>query len=107
MKYCPNCHHDFSDSFDTCVYCGSELNSGENPKPIEIKDCYPKKINWEENNMEKSDKEKCVPRCPTCGSTNIKRISGLSKAGSVAIFGVFALGKASKTFECLNCHYKW
>jgi len=51
--------------------------------------------------------EKNVPKCPTCGSTNIKRISGLSKAGSFAMFGVFSLGKVSKTFECKNCHYKW
>nr|DAZ75724.1 MAG TPA: hypothetical protein [Caudoviricetes sp.] len=31
-----------------------------------------------------------------CHSKNTKKISGLSKAGSVALWGVFALGKTSK-----------
>ena len=41
--------------------------------------------------------------CPYCHATNIKKISGLSKAGSVAMFGVFALGKTSKQFHCNHC----
>ena len=43
------------------------------------------------------------PKCPICNSTNIKKISGLSKAGSVALFGVFAVGKVSKQWKCSNC----
>lgn len=46
-------------------------------------------------------------KCPTCGSTNVKKISGASKVGSAVAFGVFSLGKLSKTFECKNCGYKW
>lgn len=46
-------------------------------------------------------------KCPTCGSTNVKKISGASKAGSALMFGVLSLGKLSKTFECKNCGYKW
>lgn len=40
-KYCPQCKHNFSDVFDECVYCGSELKDGiieiedvQNEKPI-------------------------------------------------------------------------
>ena len=40
-----------------------------------------------------------VPKCPTCGSTNIKKISSLA-------FGLFSKTARSQ-FECLNCHYKW
>lgn len=43
------------------------------------------------------------PKCQICGSTNIKKISGVSKAGSVALFGVFAVGKVSKQWKCSNC----
>lgn len=43
------------------------------------------------------------PKCIYCGSTNLKRISGLSKAGSVALWGVFAMGKVNKQFHCNNC----
>lgn len=32
-KYCLNCKHNFSNAFDECVYCGSELKNGT----IEIK----------------------------------------------------------------------
>ena len=42
--------------------------------------------------------------CPYCQSTNTKKISGLSKAGSVALFGIFALGKTTKQWHCNNCN---
>lgn len=45
--------------------------------------------------------------CPNCGSTNVKRISGLSKAGSAAMWGVFSMGKLSKTYECKKCRHRW
>lgn len=41
--------------------------------------------------------------CPYCHSKNTKKISGLSKAGSVALWGVFAVGKVSKQWHCNNC----
>ena len=41
--------------------------------------------------------------CPYCQSTNTKKISGLSKAVSVGLFGIFALGKTTKQFHCNNC----
>ena len=40
--------------------------------------------------------------CPYCHSKDTKKISSLSKAGSVALFGVFALGKTSKQWHCNN-----
>lgn len=33
-KYYPKCKHNFSDAFDECVYCGSELKN----ETIEIED---------------------------------------------------------------------
>lgn len=41
--------------------------------------------------------------CPYCQSTNTKKISNLSKAGSVALFGIFALGKTTKQWHCNEC----
>jgi len=41
--------------------------------------------------------------CPYCHSTDTKKISSLSKAGSVTLFGVFALGKTSKQWHCNKC----
>lgn len=48
-------------------------------------------------------KPKPVIRCPYCNSTNTKKISEMSKAASVAVFGVFAMGKVSKQWHCNNC----
>lgn len=44
--------------------------------------------------------------CPTCGSNKIEKISGVSRAASVGVFGL-ASSKIGKTFECKNCGYKW
>lgn len=41
--------------------------------------------------------------CPYCQSTNTQKISGLSKAVSVGLFGMLGLGKATKQFHCNNC----
>ena len=47
-----------------------------------------------------------VPKCPTCGSPNIKKISGLSKAGSVALWGIFSR-KVYKQWHCNSCGSEW
>lgn len=36
----------------------------------------------------------CVPKCPTCGSTNIKKL-------------FFSGGWNPKQFRCNNCRYEW
>lgn len=41
--------------------------------------------------------------CPYCKSTNTKKISSISKVSSVAIWGIFALGKTNKQWHCNNC----
>lgn len=47
-----------------------------------------------------------IPKCPTCGSNNINKISGLSKAGSVALWGIFSR-KVHKQWHCNNCGSEW
>lgn len=41
--------------------------------------------------------------CPYCHSKNTKKISGLSKVGSAAMWGIFSLGKVSKQWHCNDC----
>lgn len=43
-----------------------------------------------------------LPKCPTCGSLNVKKIGGVERAASVGLFGLFSK-KIGKTFECKNC----
>ena len=61
---------------------------------------------WEEERAKLSGvsfKSKPTVTCPYCHSTNCKKISGLSKAGSIALWGIFALGKVSKEWHCNKC----
>ena len=46
------------------------------------------------------------PKCPTCGSTNIQKISDLRKAGGAILFGIFSKDAKSQ-FECRNCGMKF
>ena len=47
-----------------------------------------------------------MPKCPTCGSLNVRHISGDERAASVGFFGIFSK-KINKTFKCGNCGYTW
>lgn len=47
-----------------------------------------------------------VPHCPTCNSTNVTRMSGLERAASVAVLGLFSK-KINKSFKCNSCGYTW
>lgn len=51
-------------------------------------------------------KESNIPQCPTCGSTNIEKISTGKKVLGGAMFGLFS-SDIRKTMHCKNCGYKW
>lgn len=42
------------------------------------------------------------PHCPTCGSTNIKKLDALDRAVSVGTLGVLS-NKINKSFKCKDC----
>lgn len=44
--------------------------------------------------------------CPTCSSTNIRKMSGVERGASIATFGLFSK-KINKTFKCNGCGYTW
>lgn len=46
------------------------------------------------------------PKCPTCNSTNIKKISSTAKVAGAVTFGLFSKTARSQ-FKCGNCGYKW
>lgn len=57
-------------------------------------------------NVERREAAKAIPKCPTCGSTNIQRVSASSKAGSVFLFGLMSQ-KVKHQWHCNNCKYEW
>lgn len=46
------------------------------------------------------------PKCPTCGSRNLKKISTTSKVLNTAMFGILGT-KRNRQFHCSNCGYEW
>ncbi len=46
------------------------------------------------------------PKCPTCSSTNIEKISSFDKTAGAVLFGLFSK-TAKSQFKCRNCGYKW
>lgn len=51
-------------------------------------------------------KNSVKPKCPTCGSTNIEKISVGKKLAGSMLFGLFSKD-AKSTFHCKNCNYNW
>ena len=47
-----------------------------------------------------------VITCPTCSSTNVKKISKAARAFSIGTWGL-ASNKIYKSFECKTCGYTW
>ena len=54
----------------------------------------------------KSQSTANIPKCPTCGSTNIKKISGTKRWLGTGLFGL-ASSDLGKTMQCNNCGAKW
>lgn len=46
-------------------------------------------------------------RCPKCGGTNTRPISGASKTVSMLVWGPLAANKILSSNECLDCKHKF
>lgn len=64
------------------------------------------KANLKQQESSKKVEEDNKPKCPTCGSTNIEKISLGKKAVGGALFGIFS-SDVRKSMHCKSCGYKW
>ena len=125
-EYCPSClgkgrvRTEKDDKNTTCPFCKisrkyyiygtyDEVHSFCENHP-ELKEspefsieAYNKRINYVPYEYGRSNN---TPKCPTCGSTQIRKISGLESGTSIAMFGLFSR-KINKTFKCNGCGYTW
>ena len=100
MKKCPNCNTIYKDYDQYCLQCRYKLQYIEGTETIDYCsdiNTINKKIQTQPTNL---------PKCPTCGSKNIKYISTLNRAVSIGVFGILS-GKIGKNYECLNCKARW
>lgn len=61
---------------------------------------------WIPQQLKENKQKSNIPKCPTCSSTNISKISTASKVFGGAVFGLFSKTARSQ-FKCNNCGYKW
>ena len=64
------------------------------------------KANLGQQESSKPNEDDNRPKCPTCGSTNIEKISLGKKAVGGALFGLFS-SNVRKSMHCKSCGYKW
>lgn len=121
---CPECGKEISDKSKQCIHCGYPLEENKkdenNSTLTKVNgDLYstPEEISNEREELLKKRKQKLQeidakkpktysPKCPTCGSPNIEKISTTERAVSVVGLGLFSK-KINKSFKCKNCGYMW
>ena len=102
VKKCKNCKRKCPKIFIKCPKCNQQLIklSTENKQLDKQVNEIKKEI------QEYQENQSNIPKCPTCGSTNVKHISTLNRAVSIGVFGLFS-SKIGKNYECLDCKMKW
>ena len=51
-------------------------------------------------------REQNRPKCPTCGSKQVHKMSAMERGSSVLVFGLFSKD-IGKTYKCDHCGYTW
>ena len=60
----------------------------------------------QQESIKQMQEKKNIPKCPTCGSTNIEKISACKKIGGGMLFGLFS-SDVRNTMHCRDCGAKW
>ena len=105
MYQCPNCGRTYSE-FQNVYYCGN--CNYKLLKQEDIKNINNPNLSKREYKVVGTvvDPTKPQPKCPTCQSTNIRKMGGVERGVSSYAFGLFSK-KINKTFKCQNCGYTW
>ena len=61
---------------------------------------------WEEDNKKILSQQSNTPKCPTCGSLQVEKISAGKKVVGGALFGLFS-SDVRNTMYCKSCGCKW
>lgn len=89
-----------------CQECGSRMVRPENQQQNFMRNNVIYKQPRRTDQNETQSIQANIPKCPTCGSTNVSKISAGKKAVGFATVGLFS-SNFGKTMECKNCGYKW
>ncbi len=105
---CPNCGRIYNygnDGWYQCMNCRYPLKKSEEVNNVKHPELNPMLSN---NHVigEIKNSNNFTPKCPTCQSTNIRKMGGIERGISIYAFGIFSK-KINKTFKCQNCGYTW
>ena len=129
---CPECGKEISDKSKQCIHCGFPLDEQINSdldtnllikylntdnrtramkyiietKNIKFKEALEILKEFESKNAHLIQKVDNRPKCPTCQSTNIRKIGSGERVASVVGLGLFSR-KINKTWMCNNCKHTW
>jgi len=88
---CPKCSKEYDDTWKVCLHCSLPLTFRELTE-VEKKALI--------RNLILS-----APKCPTCGSREVERITAGDVASTMFLMG--RLDNFIKTFKCNKCGYRW
>lgn len=96
IEYCPKHSYDHLDKFT------------KNMLKLLTLEEYDSIMNKSQSEHDVISASSNLPKCPTCGSTNIRHISSTERGINAVMFGFFG-NKRKCQFECLNpnCRYRW
>ncbi len=124
---CPFCKHELVDTLLTWDDFGDIRNYSNNNKDllfamIELrkKDVIEFEVKMQPFRQKRIERNKALdkeyerklaaigntPKCPTCGSSNVHKISGLERGASVMTLGLFSK-KINKSYKCNSCKHTW
>lgn len=82
------------------------IKFNNNEIPADYNECLERMRNHNARRVEIATANK--PKCPTCGSYSISKITVTKKATKTFLFGIFgAMDDAGKTWKCNNCGTTW
>lgn len=67
---------------------------------------YEQQQSLKQSQVQQTGRSDNRPKCPTCGSTNIEKISVGKKLGGGFLFGIFS-SDVRNTMHCKDCGAKW
>lgn len=107
--------------YQKCYYCGSELSEKpfDGSEEFDINATIKRDQIEEENENHDLEELEClanstpiqpsqanIPKCPTCDSTDVKKLSTTSKVIGISLLGL-ASKTVGKTYKCNKCGYYW
>ena len=89
-----------------CKYQFPEIYEYNEQKSQQEYEALQRRAQQKRIEKERIEKQQNTPKCPTCGSTNIEKISTTKKAVGFVAVGIFS-SNFGKTMHCKQCGYKW